>query len=153
MTAPVPAPAPASLAPPAPTARGGRGGAVAPAPDASRPEAPAAAGRRTPSISRAFAVAFLVIAAALVAGRVATWVSARRTQANMIELTDRLERLERFSPSPALKADVAAMQELAAEVGDDAIQAAWQTTIIFAAGPGAPPRPRWDHRPPPRPPL
>jgi signal transduction histidine kinase len=74
-----------------------------------------------------------VIAAALVAGRVATWVSARRTEANMIELSERLERLERFSPSPALKADVAAMQELAAEVGDDAIQAAWQTTIIFGA--------------------
>ncbi len=136
MTAPVPAPAPASLAPTAPTAPGAPGGPGrpgAPAPDASRPEAPAAPGRRTPSISRAFAVAFLVIAAALVAGRVATWVSARRTQANMIELTDRLERLERLSPSPALKADVAAMQELAAEVGDDAIQAAWQTTIIFAA--------------------
>jgi signal transduction histidine kinase len=128
MTAP--APAPASLTPAAPPAPGPLG---PPAPDPSRPEAPAARGRRTPSISRAFAAAFLAIAVALVAGRVATWVSARRTQANMIELTERLERLDRFSPSPALKADVAAMQELAAEVGDDAIQAAWQTTIIFGA--------------------
>src|SRR5260370_40512579 len=141
MTAP--APAPPSLAPTAPPAPGAPGGPGAPAPEASHPEAPAAGGRRTPSISRAFAAAITRNAAALVAGRVATWVSARRTQANMIELTDRLERVERFSPSPALKADVAAMQELAAEVGDDAIQAAWQTTIIFAAVRVARPAPRW----------
>src|SRR5260370_1121536 len=131
-------PRPAARAPTAPTAPGAPGGPGrpgAPAPDASRPEAPAAPGRRTPSISRAFAVAFLVIAAALVAGRVATWVSARRTQANMIELTDRLERLERVSPSPALKADVAAMPELAPEVGAHAIPAAWQPASLFAAGP------------------
>jgi signal transduction histidine kinase len=122
MTAP--APAPASLAPAAPGA---------PAPGTSRPEATALRARQTPSISRVFAAAFLAIAVALVADRVATWRSARRTQADMIELSERLERLDRFSASPALKADVAAMQELAAEVGDDAIQAAIQTTIIFAA--------------------
>jgi signal transduction histidine kinase len=125
MTAP--APAPASLAPAAPGAPG------APAPGTSRPEATALRARQTPSISRVFAAAFLAIAVALVADRVATWRSARRTQADMIELSERLERLDRFSASPALKADVAAMQELAAEVGDDAIQAAIQTTIIFAA--------------------
>src|SRR5258708_36512171 len=111
MTAPVPAPAPASLAPTAPTAPGAPGGPGrpgAPAPDASRPEAPAAPGRRTPSISRAFAGAFLVIAAALVAGRVAPWGSARRPQANMIELTDRLERPPRFSPAPPVQTAVPA---------------------------------------------
>jgi signal transduction histidine kinase len=51
----------------------------------------------------------------------------------MIDLSQRLERLHRFSASPALKGEIAAMQELAAEVGDDAIQAAVQTTVIFAA--------------------
>jgi signal transduction histidine kinase len=80
-----------------------------------------------------FAVAFLAIAVALVADRVATWRAARRTQAAMIDLSQRLERLHRFSASPALKGEIAAMQELAAEVGDDAIQAAVQTTVIFAA--------------------
>jgi signal transduction histidine kinase len=89
--------------------------------------------RRTPSISRVFAAAFLAIAVAAVAGRVATWRAARRTQADMIELSEHLERLDRFSTSPALKADVAAMQELVAEVGDEAINTAVQTTIIFAA--------------------
>jgi signal transduction histidine kinase len=114
----VPAPAPASLTPAA---------------DPSRSEAPAWRARRAPNISRVFAAAFLAIAVALVAGRVATWRGARRTQAAMIELSERLERLHQFSASPALKSDVAAMQELAAEVGDDAVQAAVQTTVIFAA--------------------
>jgi signal transduction histidine kinase len=114
----VPAPAPASLTPAA---------------DPPRSEAPAWRARRAPNISRVFAAAFLAIAVALVAGRVATWRGARRTQAAMIELSERLERLHQFSTSPALKSDVAAMQELAAEVGDDAVQAAVQTTVIFAA--------------------
>ena len=115
MTAPAPAPA-----------------SLAPAADPPRSEAPAWRARRTPSISRVFAVAFLAIAVALVADRVATWRGARRTQAAMIDLSERLERLHRFSASPALKGEIAAMQELAAEVGDDAIQAAVQTTVIFA---------------------
>ncbi len=49
----------------------------------------------------------------------------------MIELSQRLEQLARASPSPALQPQIAAMRELAAEVGDDAIQAAVQTTVIF----------------------
>lgn len=124
-----PAPAPESLAPAAVGPPGPRG----PAPDVSPLEAAARWARRAPSISRAFAVAFLGIAVALVAGRIATWRSTRRTQAVMIELSQRLERLNRFSPSPELKAEVAAMQELAAEVGDETLQAALETTIIFGA--------------------
>src|SRR2546422_125899 len=84
-----------------------------------------------PSISRLFAAAFLAIAVAGLAERVAIWRSARRTQADMIELSQRLEQLARVSPSPALEPEIVAMRELAAEVGDNAIQAAAQTTVIF----------------------
>src|SRR3989441_9038176 len=84
-----------------------------------------------PSISRLFAAAFLAIAVAGLAERVAIWRSARRTQADMIELSQRLEQLARVSPSPALEPQIAAIRELAAEVGDNAIQAAVQTTVIF----------------------
>ena len=84
-----------------------------------------------PSISRLFAAAFLAIAVAGLADRIATWRSARRTQADMIELSQRLEQLARVSPSPAREAQVAALRELAADVGDNAIQAAVQTTVIF----------------------
>src|SRR5256884_456981 len=84
-----------------------------------------------PSISRLFAAAFLAIAVAGRAERVAIWRSARRTQADMIELSQRLEQLARVSASPALEPEIVAMRELAAEVGDNAIQAAAQTTVIF----------------------
>jgi signal transduction histidine kinase len=86
---------------------------------------------RTPSISQLFAAVFFAIAAAGLADRVAIWQNARRTQSDMIELSQRLERLARFSPSPALQAQIAALEELAAEVGDNAIQAAVQTTVLF----------------------
>src|SRR5437762_5957516 len=49
----------------------------------------------------------------------------------MIELSQRLEQLARVSPSPALAPQIAALRELSAEVGDNAIQAAVQTTVIF----------------------
>ena len=84
-----------------------------------------------PSISRLFAAAFLAIAVAGLADRIATWRSARRTQADMIELSQRLEQLARGAPSPGVQPEIAALRELAAEVGDDAIQAAVQTTVIF----------------------
>ena len=84
-----------------------------------------------PSISRLFAAAFLVIAVAGLADRIAIWRSARRTQADMIELSQRVEQLARIAPLPALQPPIAAMRELAAEVGDNAIQAAAQTTVIF----------------------
>jgi len=46
--------------------------------------------------------AFLAIAVAGLAERVAIWRSARRTQADMVELSQRLEELARVSPLPAL---------------------------------------------------
>lgn len=87
---------------------------------------------RTPSISRLFAVAFLAIAVVGLAERFAVWQNARRTQSDMVALTQRLEGLSRFSPSPALQSELADMQELAAEVGDNAIQAAVQSTVLFS---------------------
>jgi signal transduction histidine kinase len=84
-----------------------------------------------PSISRLFAAAFLAIAVAGLAERIAIWRSARRAQADMVELSQRLEQLARVSPAPLSQPHIAAMRELAAEVGDNAIQAAVQTTVIF----------------------
>ncbi len=87
---------------------------------------------RAPSITRVFTAAFLVIAAAGLANRVTIWYSARRTQSEMVEVTRRLEQLERLHPTVGLKAQIEQLRELAADVGDDAIQVAAQTTVIFA---------------------
>ncbi len=86
---------------------------------------------RTPSISRVFAAALLAIAVAGLVERWATWQSARRTQADMIDLTHRLERIAQLYPSPGIETQLDDLRELAAAVGDDAIQAAIATTILF----------------------
>jgi signal transduction histidine kinase len=86
---------------------------------------------RAPSISQLFAAAFIVLAVAGLADRFAVWRSARRTQAVMIDLSQRLEALDRVSRSPTLRARIAEMQELTADVGDEAIQVAVQSTVIF----------------------
>src|SRR3989454_4277336 len=88
--------------------------------------------RRSPSITRVFTVAFLAIAVAVLADRYVTWQSARRTQADMVDLTHRLEQLERLHPSLGLETQLQQLRELAADVGDDAIQTAIQTTVILA---------------------
>src|SRR6266576_5175430 len=97
-------------------------------PVSARPEHP----RRAPSITRVFTVAFLAIAVAVLADRYVTWQSARRTQADMVDLTHRLEQLERLHPSPGLETQLQDLRELAADVGDNAIQTAVQTTVILA---------------------
>ena len=86
---------------------------------------------RAPSISQLFGAAFIVIAVAGLVDRIAVWRNARRTQAAMIDLSQRLEQLNRVSPTPALRARIADMQELTADVGDEAIQLAVQSTVIF----------------------
>src|SRR2546426_7757906 len=53
--------------------------------------------------SRVFAVAFLGIAVAGLVSLIATWQSARRTQAAMVVLTQRLEDLDRASAAPAFR--------------------------------------------------
>src|SRR2546428_1073300 len=86
---------------------------------------------RAPSIGQLFGAAFIVIAVAGLADRIAVWRNARRTQAAMIDLSQRLEQLDRVSPAPALRARIVDMQELTADVGDEAIQLAVQSTVIF----------------------
>src|SRR6059058_3658979 len=88
--------------------------------------------RRSPSITRVFTVAFLAIAVAVLADRYVTWQSARRAQADMVALTYRLEQLERLHPSLGLEAQIQELRDLAADVGDEAIQTAVQTTVILA---------------------
>ena len=97
-------------------------------PASAPPEHP----RRAPSITRVFTVAFVAIAVAVLADRYVTWQSARRTQADMVDLTHRLEQLERLHPSLGLETQLQQLRELAADVGDDAIQTAIQTTVILA---------------------
>src|SRR5260370_30777401 len=58
------------------------------------------------------------------------WHSAHRTEAAMIELSQRLGQLERTEPTGAFNGDIDALRDLSAEVGDDAIQAAVETTVL-----------------------
>src|SRR5881392_377473 len=96
------------------------------------PAAPTRGPRRAPSITRVFTAAFLAIAVGVLADRYVTWQNARRTQADMVELTHRLERLERLHPSLGLETQLEELRELAADVCDNAIQSALQTTVILA---------------------
>ena len=85
---------------------------------------------RAPRFSRVFLVAFLAIAFAGLLNRLAMWQSARRTEAAMVELSQRLGQLERTEPTGAFNGDIDALRDLSAEVGDDAIQAAVETTVL-----------------------
>ena len=96
------------------------------------PAAPTRGPRRAPSITRVFTAAFLAIAIGVLADRYVTWQNARRTQADMVDLTHRLEQLERLHPSLGLETQLVELRELAADVGDNAIQSALQTTVILA---------------------
>src|SRR5438046_7587827 len=96
------------------------------------PAAPPRGRRRAPSITRVFTAAFLAIAIGVLADRYVTWQNARRTQADMVDLTHHLEQLERLHPSLGLETQLVELRELAADVGDNAIQSALQTTVILA---------------------
>jgi len=102
-------------------------------PDALDPLPPPAVApaRHTPSISRLFVAAFLAIAVAGLADRYATWRSARDTQAAMVDLTRHLQEMQQRYRSRALGARIQELQDIADEAGDDAIQAAAATTVIF----------------------
>src|SRR5438034_11336222 len=78
--------------------------------------------RATPSITRLFAATFIAVALVGLITQVATWRSARATQTAMIELAQRLDRIH--EPAAA---------EIAAEAGDDAVQAALASTVLFAS--------------------
>ncbi|HLZ44635.1 MAG TPA: ATP-binding protein [Gemmatimonadales bacterium] len=75
-----------------------------------------------PSITRLFAATFIAVALVGLVTQVATWRNARATQAAMVYIAARLDRTNQ--PAAA---------ELAAEAGDDAVQAAIASTILFAA--------------------
>jgi signal transduction histidine kinase/HAMP domain-containing protein len=88
---------------------------------------------RGPSITRLFTATFFAVALFGLINQAVAWDSARRTQSAMLELTRRLEALQRFDPTPGLTAQVEQVQELAAEASDNAIQAAAGTTVILGA--------------------
>jgi len=96
------------------------------APQASPPRP-----HRAPSITRVFTAAFLAIAVGVLAERFATWQSVQRTQAEMVELTQRLEHFRQPGSSPALAAEIDELRDRAADVGDDALQAAIQASILL----------------------
>src|SRR5438477_5016179 len=75
-----------------------------------------------PSITRLFAATFIAVALVGLVTQIATWRSARATQAAMVFLAQRLDRMH--EPAAA---------ELAAEAGDDAVQAALASSVLFLA--------------------
>src|SRR5579859_6471584 len=83
---------------------------------------PAGGAGGAPSITRLFAATFIAVALVGLVTQVATWRNARATQAAMVYIAARLDRTNQ--PAAA---------ELAAEAGDDAVQAAIASTILFAA--------------------
>jgi len=87
----------------------------------------------TPSITRLFAATFIAVALVGLVTQVATWRSARATQAAMVELAQRLDRIQRIESSPAIAAEATAAAELAADAGDDTVQAALAASVLFAA--------------------
>src|SRR3989441_212638 len=89
--------------------------------------------RATPSITRLFAATFIAVALVGLVTQVATWRSARATQMAMVELAQRLDRIQRLGPSPVIAAEATAAAELAADSGDDAVQAAVAASVLFVA--------------------
>ena len=89
--------------------------------------------RATPSITRLFAATFIAVALVGLVAQVATWRSARATQTAMVELAQRLDHIQRLNPSRSVAAEATAASELAADAGDDAVQAALAASVLFAA--------------------
>ena len=89
--------------------------------------------RATPSITRLFAATFIAVAVVGLVTQVATWRSARATQMAMVELAQRLDRIQRLGPSPLIAAEATAAAELAVDAGDDAVQAAVSASVLFVA--------------------
>ena len=89
--------------------------------------------RAAPSITRLFAATFIAVALVGLVTQIATWQSARGTQAAMVELAQRLEQVQQQRLSPAVAARVTELQELAADTGDDAVQAALSASVLFVA--------------------
>ncbi|MGH7671642.1 MAG: HAMP domain-containing sensor histidine kinase [Gemmatimonadales bacterium] len=88
--------------------------------------------RAAPSITRLFAATFIAVAFVGLVTQIATWRGARATQTAMVELAQRLDRVQRLRPSPGVAAEAATAEELAVDAGDAAIQAAIAATVLFA---------------------
>src|SRR6185503_6456554 len=88
---------------------------------------------RAPSFTRLFAATFIAVALVGLVTQVATWQSARATEAAMVELAQRLDRIQRLQPSPVVAAEASAAAELAADAADDALQAALAASVLFIA--------------------
>ncbi|MFN2571196.1 MAG: ATP-binding protein [Gemmatimonadales bacterium] len=89
--------------------------------------------RAAPSITRLFAATFIAVALVGLVTQVATWRSARATQTRMVELAQRLERIQQLNPSPLIAAEATGAADLAADAGDDVVQAAVAASVLFAA--------------------
>src|SRR2546421_66871 len=89
--------------------------------------------RATPSITRLFAATFIAVALVGLVTQVATWRGARATQTAMVELAQRLDHIQRLNPSRSVAAEATAASELAADAGDDAVQAALAASVLFVA--------------------
>src|ERR1043165_9729248 len=88
---------------------------------------------RAPSITRLFAATFIAVALVGLVTQIATWRSARATQAAMVEVAQRLTRIQQHNPSPVVAAEASAASELAADAGDDVVQAALAASVLFVA--------------------
>src|SRR5882672_4176204 len=99
------------------------------------PSAPPPAPRRSraPSITRLFAATFIAVALVGLVTQIATWQGARNTQAAMVALAQGLERVQQLRPSPVVAARLTALEELAADAGDNAVQAAVAASVLFVA--------------------
>jgi signal transduction histidine kinase len=89
--------------------------------------------RAAPSITRLFAATFIAVALVGLVTQIATWRGARETQGAMVDLAQGLERVQQLRPSPTVAARVTELQELAADAGDAAVQAAVSATVLFVA--------------------
>ena len=89
--------------------------------------------RAAPSITRLFAATFIAVALVGLITQIATWRSARDTQSAMVELAQGLERVQQLRPTPTVAAEITRLQELAADAGDDAVQAALSASVLFVA--------------------
>jgi signal transduction histidine kinase len=89
--------------------------------------------RAAPSITRLFAATFVAVALVGLVTQVAIWHSARATQTAMVELAQRLARIQRLEPSPVIATEATAAEELAADAGDEAVQAAIAASVLFVA--------------------
>src|SRR5574342_452017 len=88
---------------------------------------------QAPSITRIFAATFIAVAAVGLLTQIATWRSARATQSAMLDLAQRLDDIQRLTRLPGVAAQASGAAELAAEAGDDAVQAALAASVLFAA--------------------